>query len=46
MSENHVDISSLRQNYKSSTLLEEDVQQNPYQQFDQWFKEAVNSNFL
>lgn len=46
MSDNNVDLSSLRQNYKRSTLLEEDVQQNPYQQFDHWFNDAVNSKII
>jgi pyridoxamine 5'-phosphate oxidase len=38
------DISSLRLDYKKSTLDETDVDQNPIQQFNVWFDEILKAN--
>jgi pyridoxamine 5'-phosphate oxidase len=46
MKENSLDISNLRQNYKRSFLLEKDIYQNPFTQFEQWFKEALDAQIL
>ncbi len=37
------DIASIRTNYSSKTLSESDVVGNPVDQFDTWWKEAMNS---
>lgn len=39
-------ISSLRQNYTKDQLLESEVQTNPFDQFDIWFKDAINGGIL
>jgi pyridoxamine 5'-phosphate oxidase len=36
-------LSSLRQNYTKGRLLENEIDQNPFNQFHFWFKEAVDS---
>lgn len=37
------DIQNLRQDYRASTLLEQDVAANPIKQFDKWFDEALKA---
>jgi pyridoxamine 5'-phosphate oxidase len=37
------DIAAMRQNYSKKTLSEKDVYSSPIQQFQQWWKEAVDS---
>ena len=39
-------IQNLRQDYRSASLLESDVTENPYSQFEKWFSEALNSEVL
>ncbi|WP_017257869.1 pyridoxamine 5'-phosphate oxidase [Pedobacter arcticus] len=39
-------IQNLRQDYRSASLNEEDVDQNPYQQFEKWFQEALNAKVV
>lgn len=39
-------IQNLRQDYRSASLNEEDVNQNPYLQFEKWFSEALNAKVL
>ncbi|XP_021743626.1 pyridoxine/pyridoxamine 5'-phosphate oxidase 1, chloroplastic-like [Chenopodium quinoa] len=36
-----VDISSLRENYISPALLEEEVEADPFDQFNKWFNDAI-----
>lgn len=36
-------IQNLRLDYRSASLNEDDVDQNPYQQFEKWFQEALNA---
>jgi len=36
-------IAALREDYKKATLRMEDVVDNPFEQFDHWFQEALNS---
>ncbi|HET8828602.1 MAG TPA: pyridoxamine 5'-phosphate oxidase [Pelobium sp.] len=36
-------VQNLRQDYRSASLNEDDVDQNPYQQFEKWFQEALNA---
>ena len=36
-------IQNLRQDYRSASLLEQDVFSNPFLQFEKWFKEALNA---
>ena len=36
-------IQNLRKDYSSESLSEEDVLENPYLQFEKWFKEALNA---
>ncbi len=37
-------LENLRQDYKSSSLTEKEVSKNPINQFEKWFKEAVEAN--
>ncbi|MEO8795319.1 MAG: pyridoxamine 5'-phosphate oxidase [Daejeonella sp.] len=37
-------LENLRQDYKSSSLTEKEVSKNPINQFEKWFKEAIESN--
>ena len=39
-------LQNLRQDYRSASLDEEDVDQNPYKQFEKWFKEALNAKVV
>ncbi|XP_059631277.1 pyridoxine/pyridoxamine 5'-phosphate oxidase 1, chloroplastic [Cornus florida] len=39
-----IDISALRENYVSPDLLEEEVDANPFDQFQKWFDDAVAAN--
>ncbi|POY37486.1 pyridoxamine 5'-phosphate oxidase [Solitalea longa] len=39
-------LENLRQEYSAKTLSEEQVNQNPFAQFDSWFNEAMNSGIL
>jgi len=39
-------IQNLRQDYRSASLAESDVDQNPFIQFEKWFKEAVNARLF
>jgi pyridoxamine 5'-phosphate oxidase len=39
-------IQNLRQDYRSASLNEDDVDQNPYQQFEKWFQEALNAKVV
>lgn len=39
----HPDISALRRNYTRESLSETGVKPDPFQQFDHWFREALNS---
>jgi pyridoxamine 5'-phosphate oxidase len=39
----HLSIADIRTDYKKGTLDEHDVDNNPFAQFDKWFKEAVKS---
>ncbi|MBU1371566.1 MAG: pyridoxamine 5'-phosphate oxidase [Bacteroidetes bacterium] len=39
-------IQNLRQDYRSASLLESDVAENPYSQFEKWFTEALNAEVL
>jgi pyridoxamine 5'-phosphate oxidase len=43
---NHEQIASMRKNYSQRTLSEKDVKKNPFEQFKQWFEEAVSSQLL
>jgi len=38
-----IDISSIRKDYKLKELSEKQVEQSPFEQFDIWFKEMMNS---
>ncbi len=38
------DISALRNEYSKSTLSDSELSSDPFVQFDQWFKEAINSD--
>jgi len=42
--EENPEISSLRKEYKLRELSEKNVDENPFEQFDIWFKEMLNSN--
>lgn len=46
MAEHKISIKDLRQDYKSAFLLEEDVENNPFKQFEKWFNEAVKAEVL
>nr|MBC7612588.1 pyridoxamine 5'-phosphate oxidase [Pseudopedobacter sp.] len=46
MSINKSTIQNLRQDYRSASLLESDVAENPYSQFEKWFNEALNAKVL
>ncbi len=37
------DIQNLRQDYRASTLMEQDVAANPVKQFEKWFEEALKA---
>jgi pyridoxamine 5'-phosphate oxidase len=39
-------IQNLRQDYRSASLLESDVTENPYSQFEKWFTDALNAEVL
>ena len=39
-------IQNLRQDYRSASLSESDVDGNPYSQFEKWFTEALNAEVL
>lgn len=39
-------IQNLRQDYRSASLSENEVSKNPYQQFEKWFKEALQAEVL
>jgi pyridoxamine 5'-phosphate oxidase len=39
-------LQNLRQDYRSASLLESDVDTNPYQQFGKWFTEALKAEIL
>ena len=39
-------IQNLRQDYRSASLLENDVDTNPYLQFEKWFTEALQAEIL
>lgn len=39
-------IQNLRQDYRSASLNEEDLDQNPYNQFEKWFQEALNAQVI
>jgi pyridoxamine 5'-phosphate oxidase len=43
-SEDKFNISNLRQEYKNNQLRRFDLLSNPFQQFENWFNEALNSN--
>jgi pyridoxamine 5'-phosphate oxidase len=46
MTELNINIKNLRQDYRSSSLLEETVSKNPIEQFAIWFDEAVKAEIL
>ncbi len=46
MSVDKITVQNLRLDYKSASLLETDVQQNPITQFDIWFKQALDAQIL
>lgn len=46
MAEQQINIKDLRQDYRSAFLLEKDVENNPFKQFEKWFSEAVKANVL
>jgi pyridoxamine 5'-phosphate oxidase len=37
-------IASIRKDYKQQNLLENDILPNPFNQFEKWWQEAINSN--
>ena len=39
-------IQNLRQDYRSASLAESDVDQNPFIQFEKWFKEALDAQLF
>jgi pyridoxamine 5'-phosphate oxidase len=39
-------IAAMRKNYSQRSLSEKDVSENPFDQFKQWFEEAINSQLL
>ncbi len=39
-------IQNLRLDYRSASLNEEDIDQNPYNQFEKWFQEALNAKVV
>jgi len=41
-----LDISSIRKDYQLKSLSEEDVAANPFDQFAQWWNEAVKSEIV
>lgn len=43
MKETKPDIAALRKEFKKGTLDEHDVEKNPFDQFNKWFKEAITS---
>lgn len=46
MAEQQINIKDLRQDYRSAFLLEKDVENNPFKQFEKWFSEAVKAQVL
>lgn len=44
MKVNNRTIANLREDYRAKTLEAEDVSTNPFQQFTEWFQEALDSN--
>lgn len=46
MSMDKATIQNLRQDYRSASLDEEDVNPNPYLQFEKWFQEALKAEVL
>lgn len=46
MAEQIISIKDLRQDYRSAFLLEEDVENNPFKQFEKWFAEAIKAQVL
>ncbi|TAH02703.1 MAG: pyridoxamine 5'-phosphate oxidase [Sphingobacteriales bacterium] len=46
MSVDKITVQNLRLDYKSASLLETDVHQNPIIQFDIWFKQALDAQVL
>jgi pyridoxamine 5'-phosphate oxidase len=43
---NQEQIAAMRKNYSQRTLSEKDVKKDPFEQFKQWFEEAVSSQLL
>jgi pyridoxamine 5'-phosphate oxidase len=43
---NKTDVAALRQTYSQNELLEENVLENPFKQFEKWFKEAFDVQIL
>lgn len=43
---NKTTVASLRQSYTQNELLEENVLENPFKQFDKWFEEALNAQVI
>jgi pyridoxamine 5'-phosphate oxidase len=39
-------IQNLRQDYRSASLLEQDILENPFNQFEKWFSEALKAEIL
>jgi pyridoxamine 5'-phosphate oxidase len=39
-------IQNLRQDYRSAYLLEQDILENPFKQFEKWFSEALKAEIL
>lgn len=46
MSEQKLNLKDLRQDYRSSSLLEEDIEKTPLKQFEKWFKDALKAEIL
>lgn len=46
MSDENINIRNLRQDYKSSFLLETAIETDPIKQFDKWFKHALDVKIL
>lgn len=46
MSNENIQIRDLRQDYRSSFLLENEVDENPFQQFSKWFNDAIKAQVL
>ena len=42
----HKDIASIREDYSKFSLDEKEVAENPVDQFQRWFNEAVNSKVI